>query len=292
MDRGNICSRRGFLAGALAFAGAVPALAEEPKVEIPAYNKMSDNDEIALGLEASREIEKQQKLKFVPASGVQDYAETLLAKIARTSRRPKLPYSVKIVDTEEINAFALPGGFVYLNRGIMEWSRSEAELAAVLSHEVGHVVGRHGANAVSRQTAADSLLNEASHVLFGDDAPARILKQIGGPVAMLALLRYSREQELEADLFGYYNIQRAGWDAAGMLDLFRHFGEKATALDPLFAIGSTHPAAIERESQIRGEMREFPPKPGLIKDSLEFRAAQAELKKLPRPPKDEDAGGN
>src|ERR1700730_1683571 len=156
-------SRRNFLA-ALCSAGASRALAEEPKIDVPGYNKMSDEQEIALGREAAQGIEKDRKLKFVEAGGIRDYAGDLFSKIVRTSRRPNLPYSIKIVDTKEINAFALPGGFVYLNRGLMQWARSESELAAALCHEVGHVSGHHSANAFSRASAADSLLTEASRV--------------------------------------------------------------------------------------------------------------------------------
>jgi predicted Zn-dependent protease len=283
MSRNDECSRRVFFAGVLGLVTSVRSLAEEPRVEIPPYNKMSDEQEISLGREAAKGIEKEKKLKFIETHAVRDYVEDLFDKIVKNSRRPNLPYSIKIVDTKEINAFALPGGFVYLNRGLMEWTRSESEMIATLCHEVGHVVGHHGANTISRESTADSLLTEASQVLFGDDLPARLLKEAGGPVAFFGNLKYSRTQELQADLFGYYNMQRAGWDPKGMVELFRHFGENATVLDPLFTIVSTHPASSERENQIADEMRQFPPKPGLKYNSDHFKAMQAELKKLPPP---------
>ena len=283
MNQNDACSRRAFFAGTLGLVTSVRGLAGEPRVEIPAYNKMTDEQEISLGREAAKGIEKEKKLKFIETHSVRDYVEDLFDRFVKTSRRPNLPYSIKIVDTKEINAFALPGGFVYLNRGLMEWARSEAEMAATLCHEVGHVVGHHGANTISRESAMDSLLTEASQVLLGDDLPARLLKQAGGPVAFFGNLRYSRAQELQADLFGYYNMQRAGWDPKGMVDLFRHFGENSTLLDPMFTIVSTHPASSERENQIADEMRQFPPKPGLKYNSDHFKVMQTELKKLPPP---------
>ncbi len=276
-------SRRHFLLATLGVAGAAGVRAEEPKVVVPEYNKMSDENEIKLGREAAAGIEKEQKLSFVELPRVQEYISNLFEKITKTCRRPNIPYSIKIVDTKEINAFALPGGFVYLNRGLIEYARSESELSSVLSHEVGHVVGRHGANAISRQSSAQSLLTEFSRVILGDETPAKILMQIGGPMALLALLKYSRAQELEADLFGFYNMQRAGWSPLGMIDLFKHFGEKSSAADSLLTILGTHPAPAERESQATEEMKKFPPKPGLARDSEGFKACQAEVKTLPPP---------
>jgi predicted Zn-dependent protease len=258
--------------------------ADEPKIEVPAYNTMSDRQEISLGREAAAGIEKERKLSFVSVPLVQEYVSTLGRKLATTSRRPGIPYSFKVVDTMEVNAFALPGGFVYVNRGLIEWARTESELAAVLGHEIGHVVGRHGANNVSRVSTADSLVSEASRILLGDDTPARMLKQIGGPVAFLALLKYSRTAELEADLLAYYHVQRGGWNASGMVDLFAHLGERAPNLTDAFgSFASSHPTPAEREAQIKAEMAKFPPKSGLARSSDAFAAAQAELKKLPRP---------
>jgi predicted Zn-dependent protease len=276
-------TRRNFLPASLGLAGYARGFAEEPRVEIPPYNKLTDRQEVNLGREAAAGIEKEKNLYFVEHSGIHSYVDDMFHKIVKTCRRPNFPYSIKIVDTKEINAFALPGGFVYLNRGLMEWAHSESELAATLSHEVGHVVGRHGANAVSRATTVDSLVIEASNVLFGGDTAGRILEQLGGPVAMLAMLKFSRQQELEADLFGFYNMQRAGWNPNGMVEVFRRFGEQESVLDPLFTIASDHPPASERQTQIVAEMRSFPPRPGLSTDSEGFRRAQTELKKLPPP---------
>jgi beta-barrel assembly-enhancing protease len=276
-------SRRNFWAASLGLACAVRAFAEEPTPEIPPYNKMSDKDEIRLGKEIADGIEKEEHLKFVEVGSVRDYVEDIFRKITKTSLRPNLPYSIKVVDTKEINAFALPGGFVYLNRGLLEWARSESEVVATLSHETGHVVGRHGANNISRESTADSLLSEASQVLFGDDLPARLLKQAGGPVLFLARMKFSREEEAQADLFGYYNMQRAGWDATGMKELFQHLSEQESISNPLITITSTHPPATERKANIEEEMKQFPPRPGLKHDSDSFHKVQAALKKLPPP---------
>src|SRR3982750_861009 len=101
-------SRRGFLVSSLIPAGATLGLADEPRPQVPSYNHISDEDEVKLGRDAANGIEKEKNLKFIEIPEVQEYAERVLKNIARNSRRPNLPYSVKIVDTKEINAFALP----------------------------------------------------------------------------------------------------------------------------------------------------------------------------------------
>jgi len=257
--------------------------ADEPKVEVPPYNRMTDAEEVALGREAAAEIEKERKMSFVTVPAVQEYVNRMTQRLVAQSRRAQLAYTVKVVDTMVVNASALPGGFVYVNRGLIEWSRNESELAAVLGHEIGHVVGRHGSNNLSRFVSLDSIILEASARLLGTPAPALMLKQIGGPVAFMAMMKYSRTDELQADLLGYYNLQRAGWSPEGMVDLFKHLGEGSTALDSIMAITQSHPAPADRASQIVAELKQFPPAAGLTRDSAEFKAVQAELKKLPKP---------
>jgi beta-barrel assembly-enhancing protease len=276
--------------GRLLVAGAACVLtfalglgAEEPKVDPPSYNRMTDAEEVALGREASAAYEKDQKLAFVTVPAVQNYVGGLITRIAAQSRRSQLTYSTKVLDTMVVNASAWPGGFVYVNRGIIEWARSESELVGVLSHEIGHVAGRHGANNLARMTSAESLILEASSRLLGTPAPALILKQIGGPVAFMALMKYSRTDELQADLLGFYNMQRAGWNPDGMVELFKHMGDRSSPMDSILSMTQSHPAAADRVSQITNEMKLFPPKGELVRDSAEFKAVQAELKKLPKP---------
>lgn len=276
-------SRRHFLVTALGVAGVASSGAEEPKPEIPSYNRISDEDEIKLGREAAQGIEKEKKLRFIEKASIREYVSGVFFRLTKSSRRADIPYSVRIIDTAEINAFALPGGFVYVNRGLLQWTRSESELAGALGHEIGHVVGRHGANTVARATAAESLVNEASRILLGTDMAGKLLMQVGGPLALLAMLKYTRMQELEADLLGYYNMQRAGWHPQGMIALFRHLGENSAPGDALTGLLSSHPASSEREEQVTAEMTRFPPRESFAGNDDAFRAMQAELKKLPAP---------
>lgn len=262
---------------------AVVLGAQEPHVQVPPYNTMTDSQELALGKEAAAGLEAEKRLTFIQTPTVQSYVSSLVTWLARASQRPQMPYTIKVVDAAEINAFALPGGFLYVNRGLIEWARNESELAAVLGHEINHVVARHGANNVSRMAAADSLLFEASRVFTGADTPARLLKQLGGPMAFLALMKFSRDAEREADLLAYYTVQRAGWSPDGMVELFRHLGERSNQADALLAFTSSHPVPADRELLIANEMRKAPPREGLVRDRAEFRSVQNVLKRMPRP---------
>lgn len=267
---------------------ALPAIrlyASEPKPEVPAYNNMSDAQEVALGREIAKSLEKDQKLKLIENHDIHSYFNEGLQKIAKSSRRPQIQYSLKIVDTTSVNAFALPGGFVYLYRGLIQACENENEVVGALAHEVGHVAARHGANALCRATAADSLFSEASRVLLGTEEPAHILEQLGGPVAALALLKYDRQQELEADLLGFYNIQRAGWDPNGMLRLFKRFDDSTTPVDTVLNFASDHPTPAEREDQIVAEMKECRVPANLTVTSLRFKEMRAKVEALPPPPK-------
>jgi beta-barrel assembly-enhancing protease len=275
-------SRRKLLASLL----AVPAIklhGSEPKPDVPAYNNMSDDQEVSLGRDIAKSLEKDRKFRFIESPDIHSHFNDAFQKIAESSRRPNMPYSLKIVDTKTDNAFALPGGFVYLFRGLIESCENENEVMAALAHEVGHVAAHHAANALCRAKAADSLFSEASRVLLGGEEPAHILEQIGGPIAALALLKYDRNQELEADLLGFYNIQRAGWHPNGMLRLFKRFDDSTTLVETVLNFASDHPTPAYREQQIVQEMKECRVPDNLAVTSSRFREVQAKVKALPPP---------
>lgn len=258
--------------------------ADEPTIVRPAYNTLTDEQEIELGKEAAAQIEKRDGLRFVTEPRVQKYVDGLVQALARTSRRETLPYSVKVVDAAAVNAFALPGGILYVNRGLLERVTSESELAGALGHELGHVVGRHGANNLARYMSGSAILRELFGRTLGNESPATLIEAVGMTLVQPLLLKYSRADELQADLLAYYNIQRAGWNPRSMTTLFDNLAPEessSASLMEFFDIVSTHPSSRERKEQIREELSIAPPKADLIDDSDEFRAVQAELKKLP-----------
>jgi len=259
--------------------------ADEPTIVTPAYNTLTDQQEVDLGREFAAELEKREGLRFITAPRVQAYVEGLVQRIAKASRRPTLPYSVKVVDSPVFNAFALPGGLLYVQRGLVEQVSTESELVGVLGHEINHVVGRHGANNFARYVSGSAILREMSNRTVGTAGPAAIAEAVGITVVKPLLLKYSREDELQADLLGYYNIQRAGWNPASMRTTFERLEKERPAaggVDELLNILGSHPTPRERKAQVDKELAIAPPQADLLDDSAEFRAVKAELKTLAR----------
>lgn len=254
-DTQNTWTRRGMLALPLALCRGL-TYAKEPEPRRAEYNHFSDEEEAELGKAFATEFEKQ--ILLLEDAATRKFAEMLVERVAEHCRRNELTYTVKVINTDEVNALAIPGGFVYLNRGLLSWVRDEAELAAVVSHEVSHVVGRHGANTVARMAMARALFNELKRALKIDRSiVGRILEMLGGPVKIVANLKYSRNDETEADLLGLYNMQRSGWEPEGMLRLMDHFVEGGDGLHRAVQILTTHPAPSNRAARIRRELSEM-----------------------------------
>ena len=170
---------------------------------------LSAEDEVALGAEEHK--------KIVPAFGgtyenpeLTGYVESVGGLLARTSELPDLKFTFTVLDSPIVNAFALPGGYVYITRGLLALANDEAEMAGVLAHEIGHVTARHSAERYGQAVTA-SIFQAGAGILFGG-AAANAAGTVGG----LALRSYSRDQEFEADLLGIRYISRAGYDTRAM----------------------------------------------------------------------------
>lgn len=177
-------------------------------------NFYGEESEIEMGREADAEIVASVGLYDDPL--LQDYVQDLGMEIAASSERPGLPWSFKLLDDPSVNAFALPGGFVYVTRGLMTHLDSEAELAATIGHEVGHVTARHGVNQMSKQILASAGLGVAS-ILDEDLAAWAFAGHIG---LGLLFLQHSRDDERQADDLGLRYAMRAGYDPREMSELF------------------------------------------------------------------------
>ena len=180
------------------------------------FNVLSESDEIALGREFSREIEREIKLFTDPE--VVRYVDELGQTLVRHSKRSNIHYYIKVVDTDEVNAFALPGGFLYVNRGLISIADTESELAGVISHEIGHVVGRHGAKALTRQLGLEIVLG----MITGRNPTGvqRVASQLAAIGGIFSMLHYSREAEREADALAVENLREAGYDPDGVAAFF------------------------------------------------------------------------
>jgi predicted Zn-dependent protease len=282
-------SRRAVLFGSLAALSGRLAIAAEPEIVIPPYNTITDEEEIELGNAFADELAKEFHL--LDDSKIGGYSSTIVSRLAEHCRRKNMPYRVQVVDTKVVNACALPGGRIFLNRGLIEWSHNEGELVAVLAHEVGHVVGRHGANRLTRMAMARHLYDELKRSLgVNRNLVVKILEMMGGPMALLAQMKYSRDDETQADVLGAYNMQRAGWHPRHAAVVLGRFGEgESSAVGELTEVISTHPAPSRRSARIRSEMQQMPDQ-GETDVLGDFAQIQARCKALPPSPKPKQRG--
>ncbi len=213
---------------------------------------LSEKDESHLGRETDGEIVKQYGLYEDP--GLTAYVKEIAQRIGRVSHRPQLNYDCKILDASVINAFAVPGGYLYFTRGILAVLNSEAELAAVMGHEVGHIAARHSAQQYSKAQLAQLGLGVGS--IFVDSPVVAGLAQLG--VGML-FLRFSRDNEREADDLGVEYASKAGYDASQLAGFFETLekinpGSDRSGLPGWF---STHPNPENRISAVRLKAKEW-----------------------------------
>lgn len=233
-------------------------------------NLLTTEKEVEIGREVAREIERELKLYKDPL--VTAYINGLGQRLAGHSLRKDVKYHFKVVDTDDVNAFAVPGGWLYVNRGLITTAENESELAGVLSHEIGHVEKKHGARALSRQIGIAVVVDA---ILGGKDASMkrRVIGQVFAFSSGTLQLKYGRDAEREADRFAVEATHAAGIDPEGMATFF----EKLMAMrkkEPgtLANLFSTHPPSGERVTNVRSQIHGLTPKAGLTLDSLKFQA--------------------
>lgn len=203
--------------------------------------------EIEMGRDAHPQI--LQSMGSYPDSALQAYVSGLGQRMAAVSERPNLPWTFTVVDDPVVNAFALPGGFIYLTRGILAHFDSEAELAAVLGHEIGHVTARHSVNQMSQAQLAQLGLGLGS--VFVPEL--RPFEDAAGAGLQLLFLKFGRDDERQADDLGYRYMTRLGYDPGEMVDVFRMLGRASSdgGGERVPTWLSTHPDPENREGRIR-----------------------------------------
>jgi predicted Zn-dependent protease len=208
---------------------------------------LSEADEIQLGRQADEEIRRE--MGVYGDANMQRYVERVGQSLAKTSNRPHLPWKFAVVDESAVNAFALPGGFIYVTRGILPYLRNEAELAGVLGHEVGHVDAKHGVDQYSKQLLTEGALVGASIAL------PRWQPLIGGLglASQFVFLKYGRDAELESDRLGVGYASTAGWSPQAMQGVLATLGRLDDADGsrrgvPNWAL--SHPPATERVAKV------------------------------------------
>lgn len=203
--------------------------------------------EVQMGLESDRGIRAEYPV--LRDEAINAYVRDIGAQVAVHSSRKDVEYTFTVLDSDVVNAFAAPGGFIYITTGLMALAGDEAEVACVLSHEVGHVIGRHSVR--SMQSAMG--IQMAAQLLLGEDNEA--WGQVAGMGAGLFMMKNSRDHEFQADQFGVKHAVMAGYDPGGMIRFF----EKLAAMHGGGATGvagwlSTHPDTYERIDRARAEI--------------------------------------
>jgi predicted Zn-dependent protease len=208
----------------------------------------SEQDEVRLGYQVHEQV--LQKYRLVQDREITGYVEQLGERIARASVRPDLNYHFFVVEDQSLNAFSLPGGYVYVNTGILGLAQSEDELAAVLAHETAHIAARHGLRNLKRAQRAQIGVGIASilgQILTRGGAGGRAIGAGAQILGAGVLTKYSRDFEREADYLGLYNLTRAGYQPAGMVRIFERLGQaQGRAQSSIGGIFASHPDAGER----------------------------------------------
>ncbi len=206
---------------------------------------ISEKEEVELGRESDQEITSSMR-PYTEAPALVAKVEEVGGKIAEASERPQLPWTFRVLDDPTVNAFALPGGYVYITRGLLTHLNSEAELAGVLGHEAGHVTARHGAVKLRKTNVA-----RRSVGVFRVVDPG--LRHIGGfaaGVAGLALLKYSRDDEYQADDLALRYVGATGYDKAGVPEVFGVLSDVADSESRVPSWLSTHPEPELRRDRV------------------------------------------
>ena len=237
---------------------------------------ISVEDEISLGRQSQQEVRRQ--VPELQDRDVKTYVAGVGSRLARRAGGPRYPYSFTVANYREINAFALPGGPVWVHRGAIAAAANEAQLAAVLAHEIAHISQRHAADQLSKSVMAQLGLGLLGAVL-GNGSGASAAQMAAGMLANGVFLKFSRDDEREADQVGLRMMQRAGWDGRGMLELFeilqREASRNPSQVEMFF---SSHPSPQDRIGRLRAEVRG-----NGTRDTQQFRTNKARLLKMPAP---------
>ncbi len=246
------CGTRAFLA---VFAGmVVSGCAVNPATGANQLMLVSEDQEIAMGRQADTAV--IATIGLYPDAVWQRYIQQFGARLAATSERPNLPWTFRVVDDPAVNAFALPGGFIYVTRGLLAHLTSEAELASVVGHEIGHVTARHTAAEMSKQ----QLLGLGLAV--GSMASSQVAKYAGTANQALGILylKFSRDDESQADQLGLRYMRRANFDPRQMPEVFRMLDRVSSAEGggrlPTWL--ATHPSPGNRVAAINAQIAALP----------------------------------
>ena len=234
----------------------------------PGWNMFSPQQDVEVGQQVAHQAERQLPLLY--DSRVDDYLNTLGRRLAAHAPGQRFPYTYKMVNDRTINAFALPGGPVYINRGVIEAAENEAQLAAVMAHETSHVALRHGTNQASKAYLAQFPLALLGGVM-GRNSGGAMLAQLGAGFAANSLfLKYSRNAESQADILGAQILYDSGYDPRAMAQFFQAIQARSGS-GRTSEFFSNHPNPENRAGRVHQEVQKLGGSRNLSNDSAEFQ---------------------
>ena len=232
--------------------------------------------EVRLGRQLAAEVDKEAK--FIDDPIITEYVNRVGQNIVLHSDA-KVPFTIKVIDSDEVNAFALPGGFFYVNKGLILAADNEAELAGVMAHEIAHVAARHAMENEAKMRAID--LGLLAGILLGGGIIGNVLYNGGSLIEGLTFLKFTRGAEEEADKLGVQYMWAAGYDPNAMATMFEKLEaknkKKPGTISKLFA---THPAPPERRAAAISLAARFPDREEYVISSSEFQRVRNRLLRL------------
>jgi Zn-dependent protease with chaperone function len=280
----TIVRRNSYAASALAlvavmFLAPLAALGQT-RIEMP-KNKYTVAQDVQLGQEAAQQV--YQQMPILRDETVKAYVnrvgQNLAAAIPPEYQHPEFRYSFDVVDARDINAFALPGGPMFVNRGMIEAARNEGEMAGVMAHELSHVALRHATAQQTKVTSPKNTILGIGAILGGAILGGQTGAAIGQTVYQIRITKYSREYETQADILGAQIMARAGYDPRDLANMFRTIAQQGGSGAPEWL--SSHPNPGNREQRILQEAAMLRVEGGRS-DTAEFRQIQQRLGGYPR----------
>lgn len=257
------------------------AATAQTRVSMP-KNKFKIQDDVKIGREYSVEIEKQfPVLNDRQANDyVQDVGSRLVASIPSQFQQPAFNYNFQVVNASDINAFALPGGPMYVNRGMIQAAKNEGEMAGVMAHEIAHVALRHATAQATKQGSVGNQLGTLGLILGGAIFGGQTGAQAGMIAAQAWQTKYSRDYETQADYLGSQIMADAGYDPRDLANMFQTIAREGGGRGPEFL--SSHPDPGGRFQKINQEAQRLNVSANPIKITREFERIQARMRGLPR----------
>ena len=236
----------------------------------------SQEKEIQIGRTLAAQVEQQAKMVEDPI--ITEYVNRIGQNIVLHSDA-KVPFTIKVIDSDEVNAFALPGGFFFVNKGLILAADNEAELAGVMAHEIAHVAARHAMENQGKGTLIN--YGALAGIIFGGPIVSQVLYNGGGILAGLAGLKFTRGAENEADSLGVQYLYASGYDPISMSTMFEKLAsknkKKAGSIQKLF---STHPQSIDRRDASLALVARFPEKEEYVISTSEFQRVKSYMMKI------------